>query len=418
MAKFRNTLLSLCTFVAMSMACDANADCAGTSIDTTKRRYAEAQALERADKTREALAAYVAAQEYTCEPNPVALPAARRAAALALPLARAAERANDLDAAYRLYDEGAHFAESDRALLALMRANPDDPVIYSRARDFFEYRASPAFQRNNELRLAVTGAYIANPQHLAAVRAMPAAGAERAFQQEAAAFDERYLREYVDLIQRRPEDQTDMATVQQYGAAMQAFHQRWQGNPLETSRDALSLAHAWSSITNDRALAEKIAARRRERLEQRILTITRSFYRAPELLEVALDYQMAMHIDIAARDARVAAIREQAATLGNEALTQRRFGLAADYYRVARLDTQAENARELQHEAALAKSQPMIDAMRKQAEDIQPAYGDPQQVQAMQEQARRMQQAIQTRQQMNMKTNAKAAAELEQELGL
>lgn len=418
MLKLRNAVLALCIFATMSMTFKANADCAGASVETTKKSYARAQELDRAGKAREALGVYVAAQEYTCEPNPVELPAAQRAAALALPLARAAEQANDFDLAYRLYDDGAHFAASDRALLAFVRSKPDDPSVYSRAREIFEYRASPAFQSNNKVRLGVTGAYVANPQLLAEVQTMPGAGAERAFKSEAAAFDEQYLREYVELIQHRPEDQTDTAALQKYGTTLQAFHRRWPNDPLEASRDALSLAHAWSSVTNDRALAEKIAAKRRERLEQRILTITRSFYRAPELLDAALDYQFAVHIDTAAREARAQAIRNQAAMLGDEALAQKRLGLAADYYRVARLEAKEASAREQQRQLAMTKMQPTIDEMQKQAAAMQQAFNDPQKVKEMQEQARQMQRAIQAQQQTNAKSNAKGAAELEKELGL
>lgn len=414
----RTAFLALCASAAMIAAFEATADCAGASVADTKRRYARAQELERAGKTRDALAAYVAAQEYTCEPNTVEQPSAVRAAALALPLARAAEQAQDFDAAYRLYEDGGHFAASDRALLALARTRQDDPSVYTRAREILEYRASPAFQSNNEVRLGVTGAYTPNPQHLADIQAMPAAGAERAFKAEAAAFNERYLREYVELIQRRPEDQTDTAALQAYGASLQAFQQRWPNDPLEASRKALSLAHAWSAATNDRALGEKIAAKRRERLEQRVVTITRSFPRAPELLEAALDYQMSMHIDAAAKQSRAAAIRNQAGALGDEALAQKRFGLAADFYGVARLEAKAEQAREQQRQVAMAKMQPTIDEMREQAEALQKAFSDPRQVQELQEQARRMQQQIQAQQQANAKSSAKRADELESELGL
>lgn len=411
-------VLALLAVAISASAIDAQADCAGASVAETKRHFAKGQELERAGQRRDALVAYVAAQEYTCEPNPVELNAAQRAAALALPLAQAAEQAKDYDAAYRLYDDGGHFAAADRALLALLRAQADDPSLYSRAREFFEYRASPAFQANNRVRLGLTGPYVANAQHLVEVRNLPNAGAERAFKAEAAAFNEQYLREYVEIVQSRPEDQTDHAAVQRFANQMQSFHQRWANDPLKTSRDALQLAHAWSAVTNDAALANKIAAKRRERLEQRIVTITRTYARAPQLLEAAIDYQMAMHIDEAAKQSRVTGIRNHAATLADQAMQQQRFGLAADYYVVARLDAKAAGAREQQQHLAMATMQPTIDAMRKQAEDMQKAFSDPQKVKDMQEQARAMQQAIQAQQQANAKGSAKQTDDLEKELGL
>ena len=82
---------------ALSVTLQAQADCAGASVQDVKRRYANAQQLDKAGKLREALGAYAAATEYTCEANPVAAPAAKRAAEIALPLGQDAERDQDLD---------------------------------------------------------------------------------------------------------------------------------------------------------------------------------------------------------------------------------------------------------------------------------------------------------------------------------
>ena len=414
----RSYVVAMLAFVVSSSALEAQADCAGASLEETKQRFVQAETYERAGQKRDALAAYVAAQEYTCEANPVELRAAQQAAVLALSLAQDAERANDYDAAYRLYDDGGHFALADRALLTLLRAQQEEPALYARAREFFEYRASPAFQANNRVRLTVTGPYSANAQHLLALRAMPQAGAERAFKAEAAAFDERYLREYVELMQSRQEDQTDQVAVQRFATQMQSFNQRWANDPLQRSRDALQLAHAWSVASDDVSVANKIAAKRRERLEQRVLTITRSYARAPQLLDAAIEYQTAMHIDEEAKQSRVTAIRNQAAMLGDQAMRQKRFGLAADYYAVARLDGKANSAREQQRQFAMTKMQPTIDAMRRQAEDMQKAFSDPQKIKEMQEQARAVQQALQAQQRAHARSNSKQADDLEKELGL
>jgi len=56
--------------------------------------------------------------------------------------------------------------------------------------------------------------------------------------------------------------------------------------------------------------------------------------------------------------------------------------------------------------------------MRKQAEDMQKAFSDPEKVKEMQRQAQEMQKAMQAQQQANQKTNAKKADDLEKELGL
>jgi hypothetical protein len=415
---FRFAFRSIVAALALGTSIQATADCAGASISDTKKAYAMAQSLERSGKLREALGAYVAAQEYTCEPNPVELSAAQRASAIALPLGRQAEQNKDFEAAFRLYDDGAHFAAADRALMALVRAKPDSPSVFNLAREKLEYRASPAFQSNNKVRLAVTGRYVPNPQHLVEVQAMPAIGADRAFKAEATAFNEQNLRDYVELVQLQPDDPMDQVAMQRFLTSQQSFHQRWPNDLLKESREALSLAHAWSSATSDRALGDKIAARRRERLEQRVVTITRAFHRAPKLLDAAIDYQMSMHIEESVKQSRAASIRSQAASLGDQAISQKRFGLATEYYRVARLDNKADAAQEQQRQIAMAKMQPSIDQMRKQAEQMQKDFSDPAKVKAMQEQAREMQKAMQAQQQANAKTRAKNADDLENELGL
>ena len=108
----------------------------------------------------------------------------------------------------------------------------------------------------------------------------------------------------------------------------------------------------------------------------------------------------------------------QAAKLGDEASAKQRFGLAADYYGVAREEQKAQAARDKQQKLAMARMQPSIDQMQKQAEQMRAQFSDPQKVKEMQEQARAMQKQLQARQQANAKPNAGKADDLEKELGL
>jgi hypothetical protein len=411
------TTLILAT-ASLSFALHAQADCAGASAKETKQRFANAQQLDKAGKLREALSVYVAAQEYTCEANPVAAPAAQRAAQIALPLGQDAEKRKDFDAAYRIYEDGGHYAASDRALMALVRSNPDDPSVYNRAREVFEYRGSEALQSNSKIQLVVTGAYTADPKNLAEVLRMPTIGAERALQAEMTAWNEQYLRELADRVQARPEDLTDMAAVQRYSTSQQAFAQKWPNDLLKTSRDALSLATAWASASNDAALTKKVEAQHMQRIEMRVNTLTRAFNRAPSLLDAAIDYQMMQNADDATKQGKAKSIRQQAAQLGDQAQAQKRFILATEYFRVARLEDKANAAQEQSQRAAMTKMQPSIDQMQKQAAEMQKAYSDPEKVKAMQQQAREMQKAIKAQQQANAKGNAKQADDLEKELGL
>ena len=82
---------------ALLTGANAFADCPITQeeIKATLRAFPAAQAAEKAGKHGQALALYVAAQGPTCDPNPNAAAAATRAAALASPLAAAAEKSGD-----------------------------------------------------------------------------------------------------------------------------------------------------------------------------------------------------------------------------------------------------------------------------------------------------------------------------------
>ena len=244
-----NTLLAVACFVAMG---NAFADCAADyTVQDTQRFYSEAQQLERAGKVRGALAKYVVAQGYTCDANPVEADAAKHAAALALALATAAEKKGDFQDAFDLYDAGGHYAAADRALMSLVRANPDDPSLFTKAREVLEYRALPAFSNNNKIRLAVTGAYRPDPKNLAEVFAMPATGVQRALQKETAILSEQYLHDRVQLTQSVPDDPTDAGAMQKAMLAQQNFAQKYSTDPLRASRDALDLAYRWSVASND-----------------------------------------------------------------------------------------------------------------------------------------------------------------------
>jgi len=414
----RRAIQILVATSALTITLQAQADCAGASVKEVQQSYTNAQKLDRAGKLREALGAYAAAQEYTCEANPVAVPAAKRAAEIALPLGQELEKKQDFEAAFQTYEDGGHYAAADRALMKWVRAQPDNPSAFGRAREVLTYHGSEAFQSNNKTQISVVGKYTADPKNLDEVLRMPPLGVERAFKAEMSAWNEQYLRELADQVQSRPEDLTDMAAVQRFSAANQAFAQKWPNDLLRASREALSLASAWASASNDEALKKKTETQRAHRIEMRVNTLTKSFHRAPSLLEAAIDYQMMQNVDDAVRESKAKSIRLQAAQLGDQAQAQRRLTLASDYYRVARLDAKADAAQEQARQTAMTKMQPDIDQMRKQAEEMQKAFSDPEKVKEMQRQAQEMQRALQAQQQANQKTNAKKADDLEKELGL
>jgi hypothetical protein len=412
--------LSLIAIALGSLAWTAStlADCPleGTPQDRRKT-FDRGQQLERAGDLDRAFHVYVAAQEPICDPNPVEAEAAKRAAPLALKLGAAVEKSGKLEEAFDLYDAGGQYAAADRVLMASVRANPDIPGTYTRARQVLDYRALPAFASNNSVRLGVTGAYRPDPKHLQEVLAMPPKGVERALQKEAAAFNEQYLREYMQLIQSRPENLTDFAALQSYGNAHQALIQKW-GDPLKLSRDALDLAQSWSRVSNDSGWSKQADAQIRQRIEQRVATLTKSYGGAPELLKAAIDYQFAIAENEAGNKSREAAVQAQAGKLGDEANAKQRYSLAADYYDVARQEEKARSARDAQEKLAMSKMQPSIDQMQKQMQDMQKEFSDPAKVKAMQEQAAAMQENLRKQQEQQKGGNKKKAEDLEKELGL
>jgi hypothetical protein len=410
----------LLTLACAGLMNQAHADCAAdATIADTQRAYAKAQQFEREGNKAAAFANYVAAQEATCEANPVETAAAKRAAALALTLGAAVERQGNFERAFEIYDSGGQYTAADRVLMAWVRSQPDSRSVFEKARQELDYRALPAFQSNNAVRLSVTAAYHPNPLHLAEVLAMPGIGAQRALQKEMAAFNEQYLRDYMRLIQTRPDDLTDGDAMESFMNAQQEFSRtHTYEDPIKASRDALEQVQSWEAATFDQAVAARIRALRQQRLEQRIVLLTKSFAGAPQFLEAAKDYQRALRLDEGATKARLASIKAQAARLGDEATDKGRYTLAAEYYEVAEDEAKAAAVREAQQKLAMNKMQPSIDQMKKQAEEMQQQFGDPAKVQAMREQALAMQKSLQQQRQTNAGNKAKSAAELEKELGI
>jgi hypothetical protein len=161
------------------------ADCAADStVADVQRLYAAAQKFEREGRDDRAFHAYVVAQQYTCDANPVAVPAAQRGAVLGLELGSAAEKHGAFDRAFAIYEQAGQYAAADRALMSLLRTRPDDPSLFERARRTLEDRSSVEFDHNNRVRLQAAGGYVPNPKLLADVLKMPALGVQRALEKE------------------------------------------------------------------------------------------------------------------------------------------------------------------------------------------------------------------------------------------
>jgi hypothetical protein len=368
------------------------ADCAAdATVADVQRLYAAAQKFEHEGRSDRAFLAYVGAQQYTCDPNPVAVQAAQRGAVLGLQLGAAEERSGAFDKALVTYEKAGQYAAADRALMSLLLARPDDPSLFERARRTLEDRTSPAFA-SNRIRLDVAAKYAPDARNLVEALKMPATGVQRALARETSVLNDDYLTDYVRVVQARPNDPTDMAALQAAASLQQSFVQKWPGDRLKESRQAIDLARAWANVATNATERTQLEAMYRQRIEQRVAQLTRNYSGAPALLETATDY-----LQSASLDDRIASVKNMAARLGDTATTQQRFALAADYYDVAGQGDKADAARERMQQLAMAKLQPSIEQMQQQAEQLRAAYSDPARIQAMREQALAMKKSLEQR---------------------
>lgn len=413
--------LAMAVLIATSLlTSQAFADCAGDGVADKKRSFQKAQSLEREGKKEQALFAYQAAEGYACQPdNPYEMDAAKRAAPLGLELGQAAEKQGDLTRAFQLYEAGGHFALADRVFLETIRAEQDSPAAFQRALEHYRNREG-AFYSNNAAALKVTGSYKVDPKYMAEVLAMPKRGVERAAEREKAAFNEQFLREYVQLIQSQPDDPSDFAALQRTGDAHTAFAKTWPNqDPMKTSREALQSMRMWGMNGNDEELRTSVTTRVTSLVEQRATLLRDKFFNAPKLLGDAMEFYRVLGSD-AGVGGKVAAIRSQAKQLATAADAKQRYGLAAEYYSVAGDSAAADAARQKQQQFAMQRMKPSIDAAQQQAEEMQKQFSDPKTVEAMRKQAEAAQAAIQAQQKKQQRSGdkKKSAEELEKELGM
>ncbi len=416
----KSKLTAALLMASLTMGACAFADCPGPFLADAKKAYDKAQAAEKQGRQEAALRLYAQAEGSVCEPvNIYEADAAKRAVPLGLTLGAAAEKKGDLQTAYELYEAGGHFTLADRAFMTMTRAKAGEPAAYQAAREHFDNRSGEAFQSNHAAAIKAAGAYSPDAKLIAEVAAMPAKGIELTVQRETAAFNEQFLRDYIQLVQARSDDLTDANAIQQSIAAQQTFVQKWQGqDPIKSSREALETLRMWGVTSSDAEISKKALTQFGQRADQRAQLLTQKYNAAPKHLEDAIDFITMQQLDTAKSELRVGAVRAQAAKLGDEANGKKRYLLAAEYYDVAHDAAKAAAARDKVSQATMKKMQPSMEAGRQLAEQMQKEYSDPAKVQAMREQAEAARKAMQEQQASSKATNKKKADELEKELGL
>ncbi|HEU4532298.1 MAG TPA: hypothetical protein VFR59_13980, partial [Steroidobacteraceae bacterium] len=325
------------------------------------------------------------------------------------PLAEAAEKKGDVERAYSVYESGGHYAQSDRVMLGMLRAQPDSTSAYDRANDHFRQRTESWFAVNNKARIAATGAYQLDAKIQQEVAAWPAKACERALGRESQTFSEDFLRDTVKLHQARPEDLADFEGLQKLQAEGAAFQKKWPTDRIADSRELLELASAWAARIADAALKGQLVARVREITAQRALTLVQKYFSAPKLLESAIEY----YADLDEK-AKIDGVKSRAAQLAADAEKRNALLTARDYYSVADNEAKEKEVQARAEANARQKMQPSIDAMQRSAEEMRKAYSDPAKVEEMKRQAEEMKRAMQKQQAQG----GKSAEDLEKELGM
>jgi hypothetical protein len=195
-----------------------------------------------------------------------------------------------------------------------------------------------------------------------------------------------------------------------------AFMQKWPDELLKKSLAELNVLREWSEVERDPSVQASIKAQLVKRAEERAGALTTSYNGAPELLEAAKDYALAVDY-LKPAEPRIAAIKSTAGKLGDEAAGLGQAGLAYNYFKVAGDRAKAQAVEERQKQLALQKMKPDIDDAKRAAAAMREQYSDPAKVEALRKQAQAMQAAMQA-QRPSAARAKQDAGDLQKELGL
>jgi hypothetical protein len=291
------------------------------------------------------------------------------------------------------------------------------------------------FVRSYPVSIAAAGGYVPSPTLLAELEGLVAKGVERALAREAAAFNEQYLKDLVQLVQSRPEPKADMQSMMQAavqtvttGNADTAFHQKWPEDLMKKGQKEIGVAFAWTGVGLVQGGRTPLVTLGVERAQQRAATLVKLYSGAPELLKAAVAYSDAGYPASlggnppewdrfkSEQQRAIEQVKTQALKLGDEADARSRFTLAIAYYNVAEASDKKVATTKKQQQVFMKQAQPDIDALNK----VKANLSDPATIAAMKTQAEAARAAVAAaqKQKPSDKDNAKRASDLEKELGL
>jgi hypothetical protein len=413
-----------CVLLILSLASPAVlADCAdGLSVIETKQALANGSKLEAAGRYWSAINAYHKAQDYVCDMggNPVAPEAIKKAAALGRKQGKLASQNgnwfNDSSlspGAFQWYEQGLLFAEADKALITALKQKPDNMSLSGFAQQHFATRNASYFIPNNKLAVATLGGYQLDQSQLAYVTQLPSINVKRLLDSYAGVLPDSYLSEFANLDkQSYVKDSNDILAnmkVQQLGAD---FQQHWHSDRLDDSNNLFDQADSWARQNTAVPVSDKLSQQVQLARIAHADRLLQKYSDAPQLLGDALSiYQQTD------QKTKLQSAKQKAAQYAQQAMQAENYNLANHFYGLAGDDENAALAQAKMDQKGAEMAESMASGYAAQAAKMQKMFSDPERIKELQQQALKLQQQLQSKQQNN-NTAQKAQEQLESDLGL
>ncbi|MBT1062374.1 hypothetical protein KJY73_02260 [Bowmanella sp. Y26] len=369
------------------------ADCVGGSFKDRKNAFQNAESFRQLNQPWLAIQSYKEAQGYICDKDSenIFQQAIRYAAQIGRMHGDIAKQQGNLlggqghpPGAFEWYELGGHFKDADNALIAAVKASPDQLSIVDTALQHFSKRALPSFVTNNQAQIKVTGAYQVNPDDLHLVRSVPITQLQALLKQAQEAVPETYLEQRLELEIKRDSLGRNIASAMQLNQQAASFEQKWRPDPLEQVDSLLSQGRDWLRLVSPIATQEQYT----QQVQQQHIALAKRllrFAQSHELLSAAVS-----HMHMADAQNMLESAKAIASAQGDKAMTQGMPQKAMQFYQISEEYDKENQA------SALLEQQAEQDAQQVEADMpdfavMQELLNDPQAIQRLQQQALEMQ---------------------------
>lgn len=370
-----------------------------------------------------ALNSYIRAQGYVCDAggNPVLRQALERAAMLGKKNGALAEQKKHwFDesishyGAFQWYEKSGYFAKADHALVQALKLDPANRQLSATAQEHFRHRSMDYFGRNSTDLINVTEPYQMSQPHFEYVAALPAENIRLLLQQQSELVPKQYLEELTALSDAQDDlRSTDLVGQMRLQQQAKAFSDKWFDKGLEASEKSFYLAHEWTRQMLDYAKAEQL--KQQITAEQLKLAdwFSRDYAHSHEVLRVALSFYLQ-----ADRADLVQKVRVQAVASGDKAMAAHHYQRASQFYNLAEQDEKMDLAEQKLAEQREQLSQQMAGQSQQQIDAMKALANDPEKLQAMQQNALKLQKELEQKQQQQQQKFGEETDTLAEELGI